>query len=259
MQKGKYYVIISCMFLLLLCGCKKSNKDFEKSCRYTDNNTTSEEKNSDNITVNLSDGEKLVIDSKRFNDDLYGTGQLFNRWDIEEEDKILNSIKGYWKVNKYVGFIASSICYPDLFDPHDNLSSKYKKQLIKEYDKAVNEAKKTLPDVNFSVKMYNGKEAPDCNDLIVQDGYISPISIILSKDRNDDNYPIFFEQTTISYDLGVKVEYPVIYIKFFYLDEDKNGNALFKPATLVLSSNNKQYLLINGAFYSLIKYNVPAK
>lgn len=64
--------------------------------------------------------------------------------------------------------------------------------------------------------------------------------------RSDDNYPIFVESTTVTGDFSV--EYPVMYIKFFTCVEEGK----YEPATLVITSDKKFYMLIDGAFYSLV-------
>lgn len=204
----------------------------------------------DSISVSIFGEETLLIDKSRFNDDMYGTGQLNNRWRLNEIDVILNSIQGEWKTEEYIGFVDSSIYYTDLFDRSDNIEEDVRNSLIEEYNKKVESAKKNIPNISFSVKRHNTQDT-NSNYIIVNGNYLSPISIILSMDRIDDNYPVFVDQTTLSMDFAV--EYPVIYIKFFikYMEDDLDVR--YEPATLVLSKDNKIYILVDGAFYSMVK------
>jgi hypothetical protein len=112
----------------------------------------------------------------------------------------------------------------------------------------VKNAQNNIPNVYFSVKRHNGKDV-NSNYISVNGNYLSPISIILSLDRSNDDYPVFSDRTTISTDFTV--EYPTIYIKFFIKYSEDNIKEKYEPATLVLTSDNKFYILIDGAFYSL--------
>lgn len=76
---------------------------------------------------------------------------------MDEIDDILNSIKGDWNVDKYIGFVDSSIYYPDLFDYNNNLEQNVKDKLINNYKEKVKNAKNNIPKIYFSVKKYNGK------------------------------------------------------------------------------------------------------
>lgn len=199
------------------------------------------------ITMTILDKNTISIDKDRITDDIYGS-YLDNRWELSEIDSILNSIKGTWRVNEYVGFVESSIYYPDLFDHNDNLGDDIKEQLHKEYKEKVDSAKRNIPEIYFYIKEYDGKSTNN-NYIYVNGNYLSPISIIMSVDLLNDNYPVFVDRTTVSTDFSV--EYPVIYIKFFL---EQNGEDLIKKfcsATLVISSDNKFYILVDGAFYSL--------
>lgn len=201
----------------------------------------------DVISVSIFGEETLLIDKSRFNDDIYGTGQINNRWNLNEIDIILNSIQGEWKVDKYIGFVDSSIYYPDLFDQSDEDVSINQ---LEDYNNKIESAKKNIPNISFSVKRYNMQDT-DSNSIIVNGNYLSPFSIILSMDRTDENYPVFVDQTTLSMDFVV--EYPVIFIKFFIMYNESDLKVKYEPATLVLTKDNKVYILVDGAFYSVVK------
>ncbi len=85
----------------------------------------------------------------------------------------------------------------------------------------------------------------------MNDNYRSPVSIVLSIDRLNENYPIFSDQTTISSDFYA--DYPILYIKFFIASKKDNQVEKYIPATLAISSDNQFLILIDGAFYSLIE------
>lgn len=193
--------------------------------------------------------ELLKIHKDRINDDIYGTGQLDNRWELNEIDDILNSVKGSWQIDEYIGFVYPSLYYSGL-DWRDNLGQAEKERLNEAYEEKVRKAKTNIPDVSFSIKEYNDEET-NSNYIFVNGRYRSPISIILSVDRLNHNYPIYKDQTTISADFHV--EYPVIYVKFFINFFEESQTIRYEPATLVISSDNKFYILIDGAFYSLKK------
>lgn len=200
------------------------------------------------ISITLLDKSSLKINKSRLNNNIYGVNRLDNKWTFIEIDTILNSIKGSWETDEYIGFVDSSIYFPDLYDLNDNLEANIKDDLLNEYQLKIEHAKSNIPNLSFSVRLYDGKDT-DSNYIYVNKNYPSPISIILSEDRIYDNSPIFVDQTTISSDFYV--EYPVIYIKFFIKSNINNNLEIYEPATLVITSDNKFYILIDGAFYSL--------
>lgn len=241
------FLIILGLKMICLTSCTQNSE-------IKDNNIINDfeikEKKDDNITITILNKETITIEKNRIIDDIYGTNQLNSRWSLSEIDAILNSLKGTWKIEKYIGFVDSSLYYPDLFDEQDNLEQDKKEKLFEEYNKKVKNAQNTIPEIYISIKEINGKDT-DCNDIFVNNNYQSPISIILSIDRINENYPVFINQTTLSPDFFV--EYPTLYIKFFIkiIDEDKTEK--YEPATLVVSSDNKFLILLDGAFYSLKK------
>jgi len=201
----------------------------------------------DFVIFTLLNGNTLTISKDRIGDgDVYGVDHIDNKWELSEIEDILNAIKGNWTIDDYVGFAASTIYYlPERFD---NVGEDVRSKAQNDYDEKVENAKIIIPDVYFSVKEYHGKDS-DNNYIYVNDNYLSPISIVLSLDRSNDSYPIFRAQTAISGDFFA--EYPVLYINFF-IREDRQTKE-YKPATLVITSDNRFYILIDGAFYSLIK------
>lgn len=211
------------------------------------NNVKSEEAN--RIEVEIYGGEKLQIELERFVDDIYGTGQVDNRWTLDEIDTILYTIQGRWTVKEYVGFVVAPIYSSDLFES-DNLDESLRKEFLDDYNQKVEAAKKNIPNLTFTVKEFESNDM-DSNYIVVNDSYLSPISIILSLDRSSENYPVFVDRTALSMDFVV--EYPVIYIKFFMKYNEDGLGVIYKPATLVLSKDNKFYILVDGAFYSVVE------
>lgn len=253
MHKSKLSILILLIFLAItITSC--DNKYVLNNVDTRNHNSNMKIKselstNNDSISISILGKKNIAINTDRICDDIYGIGQLDNRWNLNEIDDILNSIKGDWKIDKYIGFVDSSIYYPDLFDYRDNLEESKKNTLIKNYKKKVKSAQNSIPNVYFSVNKHNGEDVIS-NYINVNGNYLSPISIILSLDRLNDDYPVFVDQTTISNDFYV--EYPVIYIKFFIKYNEAKEIEKYEPATLVLSSDNKFYILIDGAFYSVI-------
>jgi hypothetical protein len=200
------------------------------------------------IDIKILGESALSINKDRITDDVYGTNFLDNRWSLDEIDTILNAIKGSWKADKYIGFVASSIYFPELFDPNDNIGEERRAELIKSYEERVEQAQSNIPEFSISIKERNGTATKN-NYVYVDGNYPSPISIILSQDRSSENYPVFKDQTTISTDFHV--DYPVIYIKCFTPEYESDQTIKYEPATLLISSDSKFYILKDGAFYSL--------
>lgn len=134
-------------------------------------------------------GEKIISINK---DRLDGDGHLNNRWNLNEIDAILDAIKGTWQVDKFVGFVYSSIYYPDLFDHNDNLDDAIKDTLYGVYEKKVQNAKNNIPQIYFSIKQFRSKNTND-SYIYTNDNYASPIDIILSMDKSSNNYPAFVD------------------------------------------------------------------
>jgi len=225
------------------------------SCNYADiaeDVKEISEINDDNVVKITVLGKKTIsVKKDRIYDDIYGDF-LDNRWNLSEVDNILFSLKGVWKVDKYVGFVDSSIYFPDLFDLNDNLEESIKDELHNDYRKKVENAKNNIPEIYFSIKEYGGKDT-DSNYIYVNGIYDSPISIILSLNQWNDNYPAFVERTTISPDFVV--DYPTLYIKFYIQCSEDNQIMKHETATLVITADNRFYFLIDGAFYSLKNLN----
>lgn len=220
--------------------------NFEESKKNT-NAVNNYEDNS--ISLTILDRCTISINKERINDDFYGVQQLNNRWNLDEIDAILNSIKGVWQADKYIGFIDSSLYYADLFDMGDSLEEGIREELYDQYNEKIKNAKINIPGLVISIKETEGREI-DSNYVYINNYYPSPVSIILSLDKINEKYPIFADQTTISTDFYV--EYPIIYIKFFVpVEEEENKTIKYSTATLLISKDDKFYLLTDGAFYSL--------
>ena len=273
--KRKFIILATVAFIItILASCTYKNDSendfFKNSMSAARNNSQSIKYTDDVININILGKNILSINTNRMNDDVYRTGFLDNRWSLNEIDAILSALRGSWQVDDYVGFVAAPIYNGYLFDHNDSRIEDIRDELFKSYDEKVNDAKNNIPKLYFSIKeriVYSytnerSNEGTQNNYIYVYGLDASPISIILSQDRSGEAYPVFSDQTTISADFIV--EYPVLYIKFFiknYKDNEDNEilkyesrAASYQPATLVISSDNKFYILIDGAFYSLKEY-----
>lgn len=221
-----------------------------------DENTYSEK-----IELNLLDKETIVIEKDRTTGNWLGNGYLDNCWEKEEIDAILNAIEGNWQVDKYMGFIYFRIFDIDLLDDYNGDDAEFirhREELFEKYHKAVETAGENIPELTFSVKKrlnYNDNWVNAGEHYIYVNGKMEcPIVIKLSMDKQNDMYPICDEETVYSSDF--EVEYPVLYIKFYYRnykmeESGEIGERVYQPATLIITSDNQFFILINGAFYSL--------
>ena len=271
-------VVILCLGILvvvvisLILGRVTYNQGFENGQAFSGEKEgkniveSVETDTSDNtVSINILGKEAIIIDKDRVYNDIYGDGFLFDRWELNEVDAILNAVKGNWQIDQYVGFIPAGIDNPDLFDIHDNIGEDVREQLYEEYDKKVERAKNNVPEISFSIKeyrAYDGTYQDTTNNCIFVSGnggaYESQVRIILTASEELDRYPVFSEQTAFSGDFSV--EYPVVYIKFFVpWEENEEGIRTYESATLVLSSDEKFFVLINGAFYSVKPIDDTAK
>ena len=193
--------------------------------------------------------ETLSIDESRIQDSF-----LDNRWTLEEIDKILNSIKGCWTVDQYVGFVSDETYFPQL-RPIDNIDEQWRNDLLEEYQAKVEEAKNNLPSLIFSIKE---RDLPfletDANYIYIDGLSPSPISVTLSMENEVPSMLADSEMTADSPDF--QAEYPVLYIRFFF-SEDRDDERVYLPATLVITSDDRFYLLLDGAFYSLKPSEYP--
>lgn len=126
-----------------------------------------------------------------------------------------------------------------------------------DYDNIVDFSKQNIPD--FWISTY--KTDSRINKIYTNGQYESSVSIVLCNDKEDENAPLFENETAISYDFDAK--YPVLYIKFFVTEriedvDEKTEDYIYdipkykyKPATLVFPSDNTSYILIDGAFYTI--------
>lgn len=257
--------IVLCLFLAS-CGIKSQAEDNGYEVQSAPSNdesvrSQSKEDSDDTKTENEHDEEDggelefrilgketLSIDYSRIESSF-----LDNRWTLEEIDKILNSIKGYWTVDQYMGFVSDETYFPQL-RPIDNIDEQYRSDLMEEYQIKVEEAKNNLPSLVFSIKEIIKSET-DANYIYINGILPSPIAVVLSMENEVPSMLANSEMTADSPDF--EAEYPVLYIRFFFYEDNSNSEREYSPAALVITSDDRFYLLLDGAFYSLKPSDYP--
>lgn len=251
MKKRKDYLafILVCI-LFFFVGYFTNNVKINNYLEKTNclQNSENDVKNEETIEISVF-GKKIFVEEKRLQNHSLVDNKLDNRWELAEVDTILQAIRGKWKVDKYIGFVPANIYFPDLFASQETLSEDIRENLYREYDELVQQAQDNVPDITFTVKE---GEVENENYIYVNDSFKSPFSMILSMERDNDYYPCFLEETTVSSDFYVK--YPVIYIRIFVNVYEEE--TCYMPATLILTSDDNFIVLIDGAFYLLEKYDV---
>lgn len=255
MHRIRDFVILAVM-TVMLCGFVWSQKDVSyeniqygpvsDSFFYQQDGVGAEEENTIDFTI--LGNETLSIEESRID----GMQKIDDRWTPDEVDAILDSLTGTWRVGKYIGFVSGGIYFPDLWDPHDNIDPELREQLWDEYRQKQDDAQNTIPEFTISIREggeVNEAGSSDDDYILVNDDKTS-FKIVLSMYRGQDIYPIYINQTTVSGDFFV--EYPVMYL-MFSVSTGTSGDDEYTPATLVISSDDKFYLLIHGAFYSLVE------
>lgn len=228
---------------IILCAVLMSGFAYGRYIRYPEDNgdkeSTEANEESDIITFCVLGKETLEIDEDRFE-----YGRLDNLWELDEINKIFDSLQGEWEIDQYFDFVYWRIYEPDLFDLHDNIGEERRQSLFEAYYEKVKAAEENIPELSFSIRKKLGEERKE--NYVYQQGYESPVSIIMSKDRNSEFYPGFRASCAIPKD--EHMEYPVLYIKFMRYRFDKK---ISEPATLVIAADGGFYVLIDGAYYSL--------
>lgn len=203
----------------------------------------------------------LKIDKKRLEDNDYGLSRLDNRWELEEIDTIFNTIRGDWYIKEYAGFIFDDLYIPDIWGIENKRLIESDEEVLKAWEdtkRASELAKKNIPDFWVSTENKYRKEEYNktsvINEIYVNGSVSSPVSISLCNTGYDEYYPTFSSETALSTDF--QAQYPVVYIKFFTYELDKNiddihSRATYTPVTLVFPSDNTAYILIDGAFYTI--------
>ncbi|MBD5555026.1 MAG: hypothetical protein HDQ95_06720 [Roseburia sp.] len=231
-----------CTFIIL-CAVLMSGFACGRYIRYPEDNGDKEgteaSEESDIITFCVLGKETLEIDEARFE-----CGRLDNLWELDEINKIFESLQGEWEIDQYFDFVYWRIYEPDLFDLHDNIGEERRQSLFEAYCEKVKAAEENIPELSFSIRKKFGEERKE--NYVYQQGYESPVSVIMSKDLNREFYPCFRESCAIPKD--EHMEYPVLYIKFMRYRFDEE---ISEPATLVITADGGFYVLIDGAYYSL--------
>ncbi len=162
-MKGLRGCFVVLFLFLAACGVKNQAEDngYEVQADSSDaesvHSQSKEEENSNDVKTENERAEKdggylefeilgketLSIDESRIQDSF-----LDNRWTLEEIDKRLNSIKGCWTVDQYVGFVSDETYFPEL-RPGDDIDEQWRSDLLEEYQTKVEEAKNNLPSVFF--------------------------------------------------------------------------------------------------------------
>lgn len=219
----------------------------------------------DMTIISILGETEIAIENSRIHDRLDGVDHLNNLFTLDEINTILNTVKGTWKADEYVGFVSYDMCGRgrwledvDAYDRYEGDSG------WEQYQEAQAQASNNIPDFTISIKeyysSYEGIEETENNYIYVRTDegirYSSPMSIVLSLRLEDDDYPAFINRTMAG--IGSNENYPVIYIEFFSICDTGIENSIFyndtivyEPATLVLTSDGQFLLLKDGAFYSL--------
>lgn len=186
---------------LLLCqmeyGKKYHDMQNPNTIETSFENAGAHEEGEDMIYFSLLDGTTLQIDKDRCKDSYYGINRLDNRWELDEIDMILNSVQGRWKVDEYMGFVAPTIYFPDLWDHNDNIGDDIRNSLYALYEEKTQNAASNIPEISLSINEKDDGKAVEQNYIYSQSKYFyaSPVSIILSLNRMDENYPAFADAT----------------------------------------------------------------
>ena len=130
------------------------------------------------IVFTLPDGYVLQISEKRLSENKEGE-YIENRWDLNEVDAILDSVKGEWCIDRYCSFVPASIYYLSLYHYNLKYDTEYLTKLIDRYVEKQSIAQNHIPDIQFSIKEDNDESVD--NNYIFSESYQSPISIIFSR------------------------------------------------------------------------------
>ena len=277
MKTGKRLLILS--ICLLLFGCQNEATTEEQRTDLSDDAAIYEAEDTENVEgddssdedvtiISILGKEELIIENERIYDDKAGLGQLNNLFTLDEINTILNTIKGTWKIDEYVGFVSYDMYgrgkWIDTGDNNAWINYEGDTEWPGYMDDQKN-AKANIPEFAISIKEYwfanQGVKDTSNNYIFVSDDngrrYDSPFSIVLSMKIADDDYPALINRSMVG--IGTGEEYPVIYIQFFSFDySEENGEVIYEPATLVLTSDGQFLLLKDGAFYSL-KKDIPSE
>lgn len=270
------FIIVLCVFII---GCQKDVMTEEPQSNISENEVvasvsenggeadTSDVSEKSMTVISVLGKTEIAIENDRIHDKTDGVDHLNNLFTLDEINTILNTIKGTWEVDEYVGFISYDMCgrgrWLEDVDPYDRYEGD---SGWEEYQEAQEWASNKIPDFTISIKEYetvlDGMMDVENNYIYVRTSkgvrYSSPMSIVLSMRFTDDDYPAFYNRTMAG--IGSNANYPVIYIEFFTIcdsgEDDTifcNDRFIYEPATLVLSSDGQFMLLKDGAFYTLKK------
>ena len=249
--------IVSAINIVILC-CNLNVVNLVHTSEVSPSGETSLD---NKITFELPDNSILQISENRLSENKEGE-YIENRWELNEIDMILNSVKGKWCIDKYRSFVPASIYYLSLYHYNLKYNTEYLTKLIDRYVEKQSIAQNHIPDIQFSIKEDNDESVD--NNYIFSESFQSPISIIFSRNTVGDAYPDRVYRTAITIDDDFKPTYPVIYLQFYVIDKEQNNEDnidldeshighMIRPVTMIISSDKTVCLLVDGAFYSLEK------
>jgi len=267
MRKYKLLIIVF-ILLLTLSSCSIPDSEQELFYQSTSNDTdlegiaqpasieTDVESYNDMIVVmNILGNATLYVDQSRFSSSEghpLMRNLVYNQWSSDELDQIFNAIQGIWTIDSYVGFVSFRLYLPELFRDDFEVAGGEKRRdfLLEMYELRRRKAQENIPNLQFSVDAE--QRILLINDTEDSPGNPSPVTIILSV--SDDHMPNRINQTT-SADV-ILGELPVLYIQFFIQTGGFDSEAVqhdnsYKIATLVITSDEGFFVLMDGAFYSL--------
>lgn len=185
-------------------------------------------------------GASLEIPCWRLEELRMNDSGLLSRWSQDEVDTVLNALEGYWMADEYAGFVLPEFYFTHLAET-DGLSDEKRMQV---YEEKIDEAKNHIPEWHFSIRQNNTGENTVKNCVYIDGQEEQEIDLFLCMSREEDSYPEYVDRTAVSGE--VDIVYPVLYMEF-RVPED----GVEKQVNLIITADNRLYLLIEGAFYTV--------
>ena len=185
-------------------------------------------------------GASLEIPCWRLEELRMNDSGLLSRWSQDEVDTVLNALEGYWMADEYAGFVLPEFYFTHLAET-DGLSDEKRMQV---YEEKIDEAKNHIPEWHFSIRQNNTGENTVKNCVYIDGQEEQEIDLFLCMSREEDSYPEYVDRTAVSGE--VDIVYPVLYMEF-RVPED----GVEKQVNLIITADNRLYLLFEGAFYTV--------